>query len=145
MTTAKDVAKFFLSKTREEIGESITHLKLQKLLYYAQGFSLAIFDTPIFEERIEAWDHGPVVPDLYQEYKAYKANPLPGVDVEEASRLFTTEQMEMLNDVYEVYGQFSAWKLRAMTHSEPTWEKAYPGGIISHADMKRYFSTLVVE
>lgn len=143
MITAKNVAQFFLSKTQEDIGENITHLKLQKLVYYAQGFYLAIFDTPLFEDRIEAWDHGPVVPSLYSEYKKYEANPLPAVEEELAREPFSKEQIQLLEDVYQVYGQFSAWKLRALTHVEPTWIDAYPNEVITHDAMKEYFKTQI--
>ena len=143
MPTAKDVANYFLSKTREEIGDNITHLKLQKLVYYAQGFHLAVYKTPLFDEPIEAWDHGPVVPALYKEYRVYGLSPIPGTVEAEAVLPFTEEQLALLDDVYEVYGQFSAWKLRALTHSEPTWEKAYPNGIITHQAMEKFFKTQI--
>lgn len=141
MVTARQVADFFLSKTDESIGENITHLKLQKLVYYAQGFHLALYDEPLFSETIEAWEHGPVVPTLYQALKHYGANPIPATDADQVIKPFTDEQFSLLEDVYEVYGQFSAWKLRNLTHEEPTWADAYPQGIITNEAMKTYFKT----
>ena len=64
-------AKYFLAQASEDAGDLISNLKLQKLVYYAQGFHLALYDEPLFLEAIEAWTHGPVVPDLYRHYKKY--------------------------------------------------------------------------
>jgi uncharacterized phage-associated protein len=63
-----EIAKYFLVQVEEELGDSISNLKLQKLVYYAQGFNLALFDgNPLFDEEIQAWTHGPVVPALYHQ------------------------------------------------------------------------------
>ena len=60
MLSCHDVAKYFLALTDEDAGDLISNLKLQKLVYYAQGFHLALFDTPMFGEPIEAWTHVPL-------------------------------------------------------------------------------------
>ena len=60
MHTVDQIANYFLSLSDPEIGDGISNLKLQKLCYYAQGFYLAQHDTPLFEDTIEAWQHGPV-------------------------------------------------------------------------------------
>ena len=77
MHTAFSVAKYFLFLSDEEAGDTISNLKLQKLLYYAQGFHLALNDSPLFAESIEAWTHGPVVPVVYQLYKHAGASAIP--------------------------------------------------------------------
>src|SRR5690242_15886829 len=104
-----------LSKTQDFEGDAITHLKIQKLLYYVQGLHLAVYGKALFPESIEAWDHGPVVPEIYSMYKGYKNKPLPDPEKSHYG-LFTKEQRDLIRDVYSVYGQFSAWKLRNMTH-----------------------------
>ena len=68
MLNCDDVAKYFLSLSDDSSGDYISNLKLQKLLYYAQGFHLAIFNKPLFNEPIEAWAHGPVVGSSYRKY-----------------------------------------------------------------------------
>ncbi len=75
--TAHEIAKYFVSLVDEEAGDSISNLKVQKLLYYAQGGYLAFHDEPLFPEAIKAWAHGPVVPQVYHEYKQYGAGPIP--------------------------------------------------------------------
>jgi uncharacterized phage-associated protein len=146
MATCFDVADYFLSKVcqDEDFDDIMTHLKLQKLVYYAQGFTLAITGKQLFGEPIVAWDHGPVTPDLYQTYKEYGKNPIPALEPGVADARFDKEQLEILEEVHELYGQFSAWKLRNLTHSEPTWDDAYPNGVIEHEAMETYFKTLLV-
>ena len=70
MAKAFDVAEYLLSKA-DATENDMTHMKLQKLLYYCQGFSLVLLGHPLFPEVIEAWLHGPVVPVVYQAFKHY--------------------------------------------------------------------------
>jgi len=145
MVSVFDVAKYFLTLNDEEVGELISNLKLQKLVYYAQGFHLAIMDEPLFADTIEAWAHGPVVPSLYHEYKGYGSQAIPAPVTFDAD-IMTEETRELLDEVYNVFGQFSAWKLRNMTHEEPPWiESSKMAGAISQNSMKNYFKTLVSE
>ncbi|NOY83596.1 MAG: SocA family protein [Nitrospirae bacterium] len=139
MLTCHDVAKYFLAQSDREAGDLISNLKLQKLVYYAQGFSLALNNEPIFPEKIEAWTHGPVIPTLYQAYKAYDSSVIPSPSGMDFS-VYSQENIEFLDEIYSVFGQFSAWKLRNMTHEEPPWRDASEySGEISHPSMKEYF------
>jgi len=138
MQTALNIAKFFLSKVDEDAGDLISNLKLQKLLYYAQGFHLALYDEPLFAEEIKAWTHGPVIPDVYHHFKEYGDEAIPAPT--KAPR-FSREVTQFLNEVYKVYGQFSAWKLRNMTHGESPWKNAPSAGVISHDSLRTYFKT----
>ena len=141
------MAAFFLTRQDHDAGELITHLKLQKLCYYAQGFHLAIFDVPLFMEEIEAWEHGPVIPDLWFQYKGYGSTGIPAPSEIDLSA-FDGEVEELLDEVYDVYGQFSAWKLRNLTHDEPPWIEAFSGAstkVIPHEAMRSFFKTLVAE
>lgn len=141
MLSCFDVADYFLSLTDEEAGDLISNLKLQKLVYYAQGFNLALYGKPLFNETIEAWEHGPVVPELYHKYKEYGSCTIPtpkDIDFDK----FDKKTRELLDEVYEVYGQYSAWKLRNLSHNEPPYEDAKLG-VISHKSMKEYFETLL--
>lgn len=141
---AKDIANYFLSLLDDNAGDVITNLKMQKLVYYAQGFALAILGRPIFIENIEAWLHGPVVPELYYAFKQYGNQPLPAPPEDWDLHAFSEEEKNLLNNVYETYGQFSAWRLRDMTHEELPWRNTPVNGVISHNLMKEYFLTLVV-
>jgi uncharacterized phage-associated protein len=143
MLKVKDVAQYFLAQAEEECGDTISNLKLQKLCYYAQGFHLAFYDKPLFCDMIEPWEHGPVIPALYSLYKEYKAQAIPAPTKLDFSK-YDKRTKDLLDEVYKVYGQFSAWKLRNLSHNEATWVNAYKSGEeISHASMKKYFKTLV--
>lgn len=143
MHSADDIAKYFLVLSDPKIGELISNLKLQKLCYYAQGFHLALYDKKLFPEKIEAWTHGPVVPELYRKYKKYGDGVIPIPEKFDLEK-YDSQTQELLNEVNSVYGQYSAWKLRNMTHDEPPWCEAKESGkAISPSAMKEYFKTLI--
>lgn len=144
--TARQVADYFLSLVDDEVGDSLSNLKLQKLVYYAQGFHLALTGKSLFEEDIAAWEHGPVVASLYRGFKQHGSEPIPAPEDGIDRNSYPEEVRELLDEVFSVYGQFSASKLRNMTHEEPPWREAYaiaPAATISLDTMRRYFSTLV--
>ena len=76
MLTCHDVANYFLALVDEDAGDTISNMKLQKLVYYAQGFYLALYGKPLFPERIEAWDQGPVIPELYRRFEKFGAKAI---------------------------------------------------------------------
>lgn len=141
MLTAKDIAEYFIYKATID-DDIITNLKLQKLLYYAQGFSLALFDMELFKEPLQKWTHGPVVPDMYHLYKEHGAGAISGINNLDLSK-YSTREIELLDEVYSVYGQFSGWVLRDMTHVEPPWQNTPDGQEISLDAMKDYFKTRI--
>ena len=140
----QEVANYFLNKLDIETEDCISNLKLQKLVYYAQGFVMAIKDKKLFNEPIEAWEHGPVVRVLYNKYKA---NGKSGIMRTEGLEYPHLEQypeiMEILDEVYQVYGQFSAWRLRDMTHDETPWLKTGRNQQISDELMLSFFKTQI--
>ena len=141
MAQITDVAECFLYLDDTNEGDGISNLKLQKMAYYAQGFYSAIFDKPLFDNMISAWSHGPVVPDLYHNYKKYGSNRIPvPSDFDRAS--LSTEEFELLEEVFEVFGQYSAWKLRNMTHEESPWlNHEINAGSIPLTEITEYFKT----
>lgn len=145
--TAKQIAEYFLAKVNEDEGDLISNLKLQKLCYYAQGLGLAVRGEPMFRERVEAWLHGPVVPDLYKLYRDYGSNaisPAAAIDLD----VYDPADRILLDDVFDFYGQYSASRLRQMTHEETPWKNAYIDGantIITHDALKTYFSCEVTD
>jgi uncharacterized phage-associated protein len=140
--TVRDVARYFLALQDPEAGEDISNLKLQKLCYYAQGFSLAMRGEPLFRDKIKKWEHGPVIPPLWHDYKDFEGRSIPKV-VDLDLDLYDSEVRNLLDEVYEVYGQFSGWRLREMTHSEPPWVNAPRDGEIKPSEMTAYFKTRI--
>lgn len=142
--TAQNVAEYFLAQCSPECGDTISNLKLQKLVYYAQGFHLALYDEPLFNEQIKAWQHGPVVSTLYGHYSHCRSAAIPPPDKIPLS-IYSKKVRKLLNEIWKVYGQFSAWKLRNLTHSEPPFQNTPPNGVITRASMKEYFATLLIK
>jgi uncharacterized phage-associated protein len=140
--TAHDVAHYFLGTLDEESGDNITQLKLQKLLYYAQGLHVAMHDEPLFPERIEAWKNGPVVRPIWERYTSYGYRPIdPPIEFDLAS--YPPETQELLSTIYATYGQFTAGKLCEMTHNEPPWTGTPQNFEITHNALKSFFSQVV--
>lgn len=142
-----DIANKIIANTDINQGETISNLKLQKLLYYMQGFFIAVFDKKLFEEPIEAWQYGPVVRDAYFYFKEFGPSSISLKDDEKIIDL-TEPEDELFREVMKEYGQFSAIKLMNMTHEESPWKKTFsenPQGEISYVLLKEYFKTQIVE
>lgn len=136
-----DVAAFILHHQGE-----MTAMKLQKLVYYSQAWSLVWDEVPLFEEPIEAWANGPVVRALYNRHQGqFKVNSWQG----DPSRLSEMQQETILK-VLEFYGGMSSQALSDLTHSEKPWQRARANlgptdrgsRVIRHADMFEYYSSL---
>lgn len=120
------VADFFLNRVETDQGSSITHLKLQKLCYYAQAWFLALEDNKLFNEKFEAWVHGPVNPDLFQKYRDsswQNLKPVGDIDLSD----FTHEQLEHLEEIWSIYGKYDGKFLEDLTHQEAPWLNAREG------------------
>lgn len=137
---ALDIANKIISKTDLEHGDTISNLKLQKMLYYQQGFHLAYFGTPLFDEDIVAWQYGPVVPSVYKEYKSFESN---SISTSEESISLSDDEEELFNNVYEEYNQFSAVALMKMTHEESPWKTTEINSVISRDKMAAFFKTQI--
>lgn len=141
--SALDIAKWFLNynyQLREFLDEDtddISNLKLQKLLYYAQGSFLALRNEILFIEPIVAWKHGPVVEDVYHEYKENGASGIKNFEAPYNKIDSNTENL--LIEVYDVFGKYSAWGLREMTHNEDPWKNTKQSETISNESIKKYF------
>lgn len=120
-----DVANYFLSK------ESMSPKKLQKILYFAYAWFLYINSDDIdnlntlFEEKPQAWVHGPVFRSIYDRYKDYKWNNIPKYTKEIKS--IDEDTRKLLDRIWGKYGGFEADELEAVTHREDPWIKARAG------------------
>ncbi len=133
-----------------DCGDVMTNLKLQKILYYAQGWFLALKNKPLFNNKIEAWIHGPVVPDVYHRFKEYKFNPIS----EEIKKPTVSHEVEEhLKEIMAVFGGCGAYELELMTHREEPWIKARKGlpidavchNEITKQSMQDYFARIALE
>jgi uncharacterized phage-associated protein len=147
-----DVANYFLSRVDVQTGSVMTHLKLQKLCYYAQAWNLAFDGEPLFKGKFQAWAHGPVCPSLWKKYSGYSYHEIPASESFDNSK-FTKDQLETLDAVWENYGQYDGRYLEELTHQELPWINARNGladgeqctRIIDENEMKQYYTSLLEE
>ena len=120
MVTASDVAKYIVKSL------SVDNLKLQKLLYYSQAVHLVLNNkTPLFNDDIEAWDYGPVVPSVYHEYKQYGFDAIPSY---EDQVVLNFDEMKTVDMTLACFGVQSGPALINQTHYEDPWKNAYRPG-----------------
>lgn len=142
--SALDIANKILAQPLDRDGvEYISNMKLQKLLYYQQGFHLAFFGTPLFDEEIEAWQYGPVVPSVYSHYAS---NGRRGIEPDAEYVIGLSEDEETLFvKVFEIYGDYSASGLMNMSHNETPWRTTPTGmgNIIEKSKLLEFFETRI--
>lgn len=142
---AIDVAQYIINKFHKR-NESITTLKLQKLLYYVQAWSLVWDDAPMFDEDFEAWINGPVVRALFNKLRGFYYCPLTidGADVNQLN----DNQKDTIDHVLQGYGNLSSVDLVYNTHHERPWKEARAGlpdnikctNIITKQSMLEFYS-----
>lgn len=126
MAKVKDVARYFIDLSVESTPYAITPLKLQKLLYYAQGFHLINTGHRLFGAELEAWTHGPVVRQIYNEYRhlGYRvipAEPFVNKDPFRGDELLKKEEVETIKEVWDAFGNLDGKTLEELTHQEDPW------------------------
>lgn len=164
--SALDIATWFIYKTNAEkkenqaindtyeVYEGLTHLKLQKLLYYAQGINLSMNGCTLFDEQIEAWGHGPVIKAVFEKFSDKGRSEITIDDAPSSVDIIRkieadTPVREALNLTYDNFAIYTAWQLRNMTHEKgspwyqiyvPNKNKKIPTSVI-----KKYFDINVME
>jgi Uncharacterized phage-associated protein len=121
MLTIFDVAEHILLKQG-----ATTAMKLQKLCYYAQAWSLAWDGKPLFDEDFQAWANGPVCPELFAAHRG-KFTLTPGYFTPREMQELDNEQAETLDVVLAGYGHYEPYELSELTHSERPWRESRRG------------------
>ncbi len=151
MNTSHQIADWILNKVDTKAGDTISPLKLQKLLYYCQAWHLTIFGNVLFDEKIEAWAHGPVIPSQYARFAYLQRHEQIKTDKINIDALKLDAKTEsLLKEVLSIYGEHSASYLEALTHRENPWKEARKGiepwaistEEITHESMIRFYSSL---
>lgn len=150
--TALQIAKYFILKAKRETQDKeLTPLKLQKILYYAQGWYLANYGKPLFTDDIQAWKFGPAIYAIYKEYEKYANTEITEEVSESDISVIDSNDQKFLDVVYDAYKQYSATDLINSTHSEKPWRLTRNGiksgdsseSIISLQVIKDYFTELM--
>ena len=158
---ALDVAKYIIAKS-DNVGDLITNKKLNKILYYIKAWGVVYFSPEgVIDEPFEAWVHGPVCNVVYREYKEFGYSPIKikydkGISSSQYINNFKNgksdnekNKIEMIDAVFNKYGQLSSLQLELLTHSEKPWLEAREGlspidtgnKIISESTMKSFYSS----
>lgn len=141
MYNAIDVALYVIKRCNE-MGRSISNLKLQKILYFLQAEFLVAKNRPCFAENIEAWDFGPVVPEVYHKFKVYGGASIPYIG-KETLPLFSEQDQTLMNGIIDKCSAYSASALVEMTHHQTPWKavyRPYTNAIISNESIQTFFS-----
>ena len=144
MATVYDVAKYVLKKTGK-----ITTMKLQKLVYYCQAWSLAWDEVPLFKEDFEAWANGPVCPKLFERHKG-KFVVDERLFKNREDYKFSFDEIETMDKIIEYYGNKEPQWLSELTHKEMPWKYARKGcnlgqhcnNVITKESMRQYYGGL---
>jgi len=128
MHNATSIANFFINKgINDGPDNDNSPMKLQKLVYFAQGWYLALYQRPLIDEQIEAWEYGPVIPSLFHTMKRFGNSVVEhyihkqGIPVAPSSAIH-----DFLEEIWRIYGMFTATQLSNMTHEPGTpWKEVY--------------------
>jgi uncharacterized phage-associated protein len=130
--TPSEVAKYILLRAAQD-GDLVSPLKMQKLVYYCYAWYLVETGKKLFEEPIEAWVSGPVIPTLYKELKGYNSSPIKveeytnmksDEDVNRFLASFDPKTLTILDGVYNRYQILTPFELVVLTHQEKPWAEA---------------------
>lgn len=159
---AKAVANEFLALAKGE-NKKLTQMQLQKLVYFAYGWYLAITGTRLIDERVEAWEWGPVIPSIYREFRRFGSSPITELAAEVgfrdgkagyyAVRIQSIDPKkdglatQVIKRVWDIYGKYSAIDLSKMTHEpDSPWtltpDKEIKGTAIEDGVIMEYFRGL---
>ncbi len=144
MDTAVNIANYMLSK------KMLSPKQVQKILYYAYSIYLIKYNNEydensmnrLFDDKIEAWEHGPVIRSVYEQLRPYGYS-YDRIRLIGSRHLSDTKTENFINKILMVYGQYSGYELEKMTHNEAPWNLAMAKGrnvVISDSDIYTYFS-----
>lgn len=152
------IANEFLNRAKSN-GKTLTQMQLQKLVYIAHGWHLALFSSPLTDDSPQAWDYGPVYPELWEALRKYGRSVVdspikigdfgigafdPDCD-KVVSATLSNEKETLLDKVFELYGEFHAFQLSALTHKEDTpWYEVFVNsnqkkGVINNELIRGHF------
>ena len=154
----REVANFVLDEC-DALGRRLTHISLQKIVYFCHAWHLVEFNNPLVKHAFEAWEYGPVLPYLYSEFKGFGSSPITtrakkmnrfSGEKEEAQFVIPSEDKEFLKKVICFYARLSPSQLVELSHCEDgPWARAWnhkgkinPGMKIDNANIVGYYSTI---
>lgn len=128
-------------------GGAVTPMQLIKLVYMCHGWMLGLYSRPLIKEEVEAWQYGPVVPNLYHQVKRYRSAPIDAaIEVKEDGE-FDEYECSIIDQVTKIYGQYDGIELSRMTHAPGTpwhiaWTEGGPNTAISNDLIENHYKQL---
>jgi len=146
MRPALDVANYFV----ECSGYTKTNLQVMKLTYISHGYMLAIHGKPLIEDSVEAWDHGPVIPTIWNEFKRWGSRIIERVRYNPAVP-FDKHESDIIDGVFQHYGKYCGYYLSQITHHDGSdfdtpWKQCYQKGknrTIPNQTIREYYEKLI--
>jgi uncharacterized phage-associated protein len=136
MITASDIARYFIANPQGE--QDISHLKIQKLMFFAQAVHLGMHGVPLFADNILRWKYGPVVRRVYDEYKVHREKSIPPVDPVDQTK-YSAATRRFLDGVFAIYGHMSGGALLELSHQTRSWKETAENATIKHVVMMQDF------
>lgn len=133
MSRALDVAKYVIAYENSE-GRKISNLRLQKLLYFTQAMFLSQKGSPCFDDDIEAWTYGPVIPNVYHKYKIFGALDIPFPNNPDNEGVTFQKNKPFINSVLDQCARYDTPSLIEITHQQSIWKKAYHSNLSNIID-----------
>jgi len=142
---ARQIANWFVTRVKQD-NKVLSVMSLLKLTYIAHGWRLEMTNGPLFQNKIQAWKYGPVIPDVYNSFRSQGVNVQNPVSLVASD--ISNEDSAFLEQIYNIYGLMSAFQLSDLTHEVGgPWDIATKLGgsyadipnelIKSHYEMKR--------
>lgn len=132
-----------------ELGDkdknALTPMQLLKLVYIAHGWMLGLYKRPLISEKVEAWQYGPVIPELYHSIKQYRSSPVKKIDIHISTSEIDKDGSDIIKQVYDKYANFSGPQLSMLTHAKNTpWYKTWNSRVstISNDLIEDYYTEL---
>lgn len=146
MLNSIDVANFFIDLAKSDPYNDMTNIRVNKMLFFAQGWSLARRGKALFKEDFRAWQYGPVAQNVYFAFQPCGNQKIVDFSGQFDSDKFSAEEIELLLDVSREYDKYSTTKLVNMTHAKGTpWQQVYrehENNVITKESIREYFKTL---
>lgn len=146
MLNSIDVANFFIDLAKSDPYNDMTNIRVNKMLFFAQGWSLVRRGKALFKEDLRAWTYGPVAPSVYYAFQPCGNQKIVDYSGKFDPEKFSAEEIDLLLDVSREYDKYSTTKLVDMTHAKGSpWQQVYQeyeNKVISKSSISEYFKTL---
>jgi uncharacterized phage-associated protein len=149
MHDSNKIANEFLRLAKQD-GRALTPMQLLKLVFIAHGWMLGLYGRPLICDTVQAWKYGPVIPDLYRSIRHFRNNPVTGVLATIDGTDLDEFETDLINQVFENYGQYTGIQLSMLTHQAGSpWHMVYKPNqadtVISNDLIKLYYSVKALE